>query len=107
MSINIPNEAEDLLDLDAADSATMYLREIGDHELLTAEEEIALGQQLESGKAALRELALADASLDPIRRGELEQQADEGERARRRLVECNLRLVLSVARRYRGRGLSF
>src|SRR5262249_34698893 len=69
--------------------------------------EVELGQELEAGKAALRELALTDESLDPIRRCELEVQAERAERARRRLVECNLRLVASVANRYRGRGLAF
>jgi RNA polymerase primary sigma factor len=94
--------------LGAEDGAgALYLREIGNHELLTAEEEVVLGQRLEAGKAAMRELAVADAGLDADRRAELERLADEGDRARRRLIECNLRLVVSVARRYLGRGLSF
>jgi RNA polymerase primary sigma factor len=88
-------------------AGAMYLREIAHHELLTAQEEVSLAQRLEAGKAALRELATADESLDPDYRFELEQQAEDGERARRRLIECNLRLVVSVARRYLGRGLSF
>jgi RNA polymerase primary sigma factor len=88
-------------------AGAMYLREIAHHELLTAQEEVSLAQRLEAGKAALRELATIDESLDPDRRFELEQQAEDGERARRRLIECNLRLVVSVARRYLGRGLSF
>src|ERR1700704_6186970 len=85
----------------------MYLREIAHHELLTAQEEVSLAQRLEGGKAALRELATADETLVSSRRMELEHQAEDGERARRRLIECNLRLVVSVARRYLGRGLSF
>src|SRR3954468_16014716 len=88
-------------------AGAMYLREIAHHELLTAQEEVSLAQRLEAGKAALRELATADESLDSDYRFELEQQAEDGERARRRLIECNLRLVVSVARRYLGRGLSF
>ena len=89
----------------SADSGAMYLREIARHELLTAQEEVSLAQRLEAGKAALRELATADASLDPNCRAELEQQVEDGERARQRLVECNLRLVVSIARRYLGRGV--
>jgi RNA polymerase primary sigma factor len=89
------------------DAGAMYLREIAHHELLNAQEEVSLAQHLEAGKAALRELATADASLDPNYRLELEQQAERGERARRRLVECNLRLVVSIARRYLGRGVPF
>ena len=91
----------------AADAGATYLREIARHELLTAEEEVSLAQRLQAGKAALHELATADESLDPDRRFQLEQLADDGERARRRLIECNLRLVVSVARRYLGRGLPF
>ena len=85
----------------------MYLREIAHHELLTAQEEVSLAQRLEAGKAALRELATADETLDAEHRIELEHLVEDGERARRRLIECNLRLVVSVARRYLGRGLSF
>ncbi|MBV9580489.1 MAG: sigma-70 family RNA polymerase sigma factor [Chloroflexi bacterium] len=91
----------------AGDAGAMYLREIADHELLNAEQEVALAQRLEAGKAALRELAAADDSLEAERRLELEEQVEDGNRARRRLIECNLRLVVSVARRYLGRGLSF
>jgi RNA polymerase primary sigma factor len=88
-------------------AGAMYLREIAHHELLTAQEEVALSQRLEAGKAALKELATAGPELEFERRAELERQAAEGEKARRRLIECNLRLVVSVARRYLGRGLSF
>ena len=88
-------------------AGAMYLREIAHHELLTAQEEVSLAQRLEGGKAALRELATADDSLESERRIELEHQAEDGEKTRRRLIECNLRLVVSVARRYLGRGLSF
>jgi RNA polymerase primary sigma factor len=89
------------------DAGAMYLREIAHHELLSAQEEVSLARRLEAGNAALRELAMADASLDPNYRVALEQQAEDGERARRRLVECNLRLVVSIARRYLGRGVPF
>jgi RNA polymerase primary sigma factor len=91
----------------AGDAGAMYLREIANHDLLTAGEEVTLAQQLEEGKAAMRTLATADDSLDPLDRLDLERKAEEGDRARRRLIECNLRLVVSVARRYLGRGVSF
>src|SRR5437763_10738309 len=82
----------------AGGAGAMYLREIAHHELLTAQEEVSLAQRLEGGKAALRELATADENLEALHRLELEQKAEDGERARRRLIECNLRLVVSVAR---------
>jgi RNA polymerase primary sigma factor len=85
----------------------MYLREIAHHELLAAHEEVALAQRLEAGKAAIKELATADDTLDAHNRAELTRLADDGELARRRLIECNLRLVASVARRYLGRKVSF
>lgn len=88
-------------------AGAMYLREIAAHELLSASQEVLLAQQLELGKAAGHELATADDTLDADRRQELEQQANAGDRARQRLIECNLRLVVSVARRYIGRGLPF
>src|SRR5438309_6971512 len=74
-------------------AGAMYLREIAHHELLTAQEEVSLAQRLESGKAALRELATADETLESDHRIDLERVAEDGERARRRLIECNLRLV--------------
>jgi RNA polymerase primary sigma factor len=91
----------------SGDAGAMYLREIAHHELLTAQEEVRLAQRLEAGKAALRELAAADGTQDAARRIALERLAEDGDRARRRLIECNLRLVVSVARRYLDRGLSF
>ena len=89
----------------ASDADAMYLREIAHHELLSAQDEVSLAQRLEAGKAALRELASADECFDADHRVDLEQQAEDGELARRRLIECNLRLVVSAARRYLGRGV--
>jgi RNA polymerase primary sigma factor len=84
----------------------MYLREIANHELLTPQSEVDLAQRIEHGRAAAAELA-ADAKPDEARRLELDVLVEDGEAARRRLIECNLRLVVSVTRRYLGRGLSF
>jgi DNA-directed RNA polymerase sigma subunit (sigma70/sigma32) len=85
----------------------MYLAEIANHELLSAQEEVVLAQQLEAGVSAQHQLVAAEASLGPADRLWLEQAARDDERARHRLIECNLRLVVSVARRYVGHGLSF
>jgi RNA polymerase primary sigma factor len=86
-------------------ATAMYLREIAQYELLAASEEVSLAQRIEASKVALTELA-ADANMDDGQRTELERLVEDGGQARRRLIECNLRLVVSVARRYLGHRLS-
>jgi RNA polymerase sigma factor (sigma-70 family) len=81
----------------------LYLDEIGRHRLLTAEDEVRLSQAYEAGLDARRRLA-AGAADDPARPG-LEALAERGERARRKMIESNLRLVVSIARRYTATGL--
>jgi RNA polymerase primary sigma factor len=81
----------------------LYLDEIGRHRLLTAEDEIELSQAYEAGLDARRKLAAA-AAEDPGC-SELEAIAERGEWARRTMIESNLRLVVSIARRYAATGL--
>src|SRR5262245_54159279 len=69
----------------------MYLREIARHDLLTAQEEVCLAQQLERGRTAAAQL-VATAARSSMYRLELERLAAEGAAARLRLIECNLRL---------------
>jgi RNA polymerase primary sigma factor len=85
--------------------AALYLREISQTPLLTAEEEVELAKQLEAGTEAKERLAAG--AVDDTERDQLEEAVRVGEAARRRLIESNLRLVVSVARRYLGRGLLF
>jgi RNA polymerase primary sigma factor len=90
------------------DPVRMYLREIGRVPLLTARDEVELAQAMEAGKQALylrMELA-SRGQLDSERDRELRKQIEAGERARHRLAESNLRLVVSVAKKYIGRGMS-
>jgi len=84
------------LDVEASldDPVRMYLREIGRVPLLTAEEEVRLAQRMERGKAERLKAT-------PSRR-----IMEDGEEAQRRLTEANLRLVVSVAKKYIGRGMS-
>jgi RNA polymerase primary sigma factor len=85
-------------------NAAIYFRDISATTLLTAEEEIELAQQIERGEDAKRELHL-EAELAEEARDNLADVLTIGERARGRLTEANLRLVVSVARKYLNRGL--
>ncbi|WP_370325361.1 RNA polymerase sigma factor RpoD [Euzebya sp.] len=87
------------------DPVRMYLREIGQVELLTAEEEVDLAKRYEAGLAAGIRLAAIGDRLDPASRRQLLRMQRGGERAKARLVEANLRLVVSIAKRYVGRGM--
>jgi RNA polymerase primary sigma factor len=86
------------------DSVRLYLREIGRVPLLTAAEEVELAQAIERGRMALE--LLSDPDLPRERRVELRRLAARGEGARAHMIEANLRLVVSVAKKYTGRGLS-
>jgi RNA polymerase primary sigma factor len=85
-------------------NAAIYFRDISAVTLLTAEEEIELAQQIERGEDAKRE-EHNHQHLTEEQRDDLEAAVREGERARSRLTEANLRLVVSVARKYLNRGL--
>ena len=86
-------------------AGAMYLREIANHELLTIQDEVALARRMEAGREAAARLETEE--LDELTREHLERIREDGERARRHLIESNLRLVVSVSRRYLNRGLSF
>jgi RNA polymerase primary sigma factor len=87
-----------------ADSVAMYLREIARIALLTAEQEVILGRLITMGQEAHAELRRT--SVSPARRRRLTRQVQRGEEARAMLVRANLRLVVSIAKRYLGTGLS-
>jgi|YelNatPaOPRAMG01_1025707.scaffolds.fasta_scaffold00944_3 RNA polymerase primary sigma factor len=83
----------------------IYLREISKFPMLTPEEEKELGVLIQRGRMAMHRLKKGDVS--PIEKARLEAQVRAGEMAKRRLVQSNLRLVVSIAKHYLGRGLSF
>ncbi len=100
------------------DPVRMYLKEIGKVPLLNAEEEIELAQKMEAGAVAKEKIAILekrlDGGLDEVEAGEireeiknLQRDLDAGDVAKKRLAEANLRLVVSIAKRYVGRGMLF
>jgi len=89
-----------------SDSVRLYLQEIGETSLLTMEEEVWLAKRMERGKIAEERLANGDYASE-AERAELLADKEDGEKARAHLIQANLRLVVSVAKKYVGRGLSF
>jgi RNA polymerase primary sigma factor len=89
-----------------ADPVKDYLRQIGKVPLLNAEQEVELAKRIEAGLFAEQKLNAGE-RLAPRLRRELQVVAEDGRRARNHLLEANLRLVVSVAKRYTGRGMLF
>ena len=87
------------------EALALYLQEIGRVPLLTAADEVRLAQAFERGREAAERLAQASCPLSEAERQALEQEVREGDAARVHLTDANLRLVVSVARRYSNRGL--
>ena len=103
-----PNSMVDSFGTD--DPVRMYLKEIGKVNLLSSDEEIELAQAMDAGNAAkaqLEELQSAGEEIPAEVRAELDKAIKRGERAKQRLAEANLRLVVSIAKRYVGRGMQF
>ncbi len=91
------------------DPVRMYLKEIGKVPLLTAEQEVMLAKRIEAGLHATETLDAEAAGTEPLgdsRRAGLQAVQRDGELARRQLTEANLRLVVSIAKRYVGRGMA-
>ena len=90
-----------------ADPVKDYLKQIGKVPLLNAEQEVELAKRIEAGLFAEEKLAKAAEALPPGQRIDIEWIAEDGRRAKNHLVEANLRLVVSLAKRYTGRGMLF
>jgi RNA polymerase primary sigma factor len=96
----------------SSDPVRMYLKEIGRVPLLSGAEEVSLAKRIEAGTLASVRLAELEASflestIDAAERRRLEWAVDDGEIAKRTLIQANLRLVVSIAKRYVGRGMLF
>ncbi|HHT39598.1 MAG TPA: RNA polymerase sigma factor RpoD [Acholeplasmataceae bacterium] len=91
------------------DPVRMYLKEIGRIPLLVAEEEVNFAMRVESGKMAQKELeeAREQGTLTDQKRVQLEQMIEDGLIAKTKLIEANYRLVVSIAKKYVGRGMLF
>lgn len=99
------------------DPVRMYLKEIGKVPLLSADEEIELAQNMEDGAVAIEKINVLKGRLDGTSEEEkaeikeeiktLQRDVDKGADAKKRLAEANLRLVVSIAKRYVGRGMLF
>src|SRR4030042_920706 len=94
-----------LANIDTDDTIGLYLKEVGRVPLLTAEEEVQLAQRIERGRLAREELAKGSVSLR--RRDEPQRLIEHGWLAREHLITANSRLVISVAKKYMGRGVPF
>ena len=94
-----------LANIDTDDTIGLYLKEVGRVPLLTAEEEVELAQRIERGRLAREELARGN--VTPRRRQELQMLIEDGWAAREHLITANSRLVISVAKKYMGRGVPF
>jgi RNA polymerase primary sigma factor len=88
------------------DAVRLYLNEIGQVDLLTPESEVDLAKRVDAGRAASAVLD-SPVELSPERRARLRRIERTGRRAKQQLTEANLRLVVSIAKRYLGRGLQF
>ncbi len=95
----------DLSAIDIDDSISLYLKEIGQVPLLTAEEEVRLAKRMERGRRARRNLYRVEATDG--NRERLQKLVEEGKAAQEHLVKANSRLVVSVAKKYIGRGVPF
>src|SRR5437764_891764 len=91
------------------DGVRQYLQELGNHSLLTAEDEVRLGEVMAAGRVAAAELAQREErgdEADEIRMRALQAAVLSGDEARTRFIAANLRLVVSIAKRYQTSGLS-
>ena len=92
------------VDRDDEDLVRLYLTDIGQYRLLTKDDEVRLATAIEAAKEAIEALA-GSADVTPAKKRELRRTARQGEEAERQFVESNLRLLVSIAKKYQASGL--
>src|SRR5687768_10593511 len=97
--------AKERVERDEEDLVRLYLTDIGQYALLTKDDEVRLAQAIEVGNAARTEVEKKGKDLTPARRRELRRQVQAGDDAQRAFVQSNLRLVVSIAKKYQASGL--
>ncbi len=97
--------AKERLERDDEDLVRLYLTDIGQYPLLTKDDEVRLAQAIEAGRDAEADVATAPKGLTPAKKRELRRTALEGEQAQQTFVQSNLRLVVSIAKKYQASGL--
>ncbi len=97
--------AKERVERDEEDLVRLYLTDIGQYPLLTKDDEVRLAQTIEGGRDAELELAAKVKELTPAKRRELKRKIQTGEQAQQTFVQSNLRLVVSIAKKYQASGL--
>ena len=97
--------AKERVERDEEDLVRLYLTDIGQYPLLTKDDEVRLAQQIEAGNTAREELDAGGKKLTPAKKRELRRCARHGDEAQRTFVQSNLRLVVSIAKKYQASGL--
>jgi len=101
------DNAFDLSGISSDDTVGLYLKEMAQVPLLTTEEEVELARRLEEGYRAAEKLEKANGNLSPEQREQLRLIVSDGLAAREHLIKANTRLVVSIAKKYIGRGVPF
>jgi RNA polymerase sigma factor (sigma-70 family) len=97
--------AKERVERDEEDLVRLYLTDIGQYPLLTKDDEVRLAQQIERGNEARTDMEAGGKGLTPAKKRELRRTAREGDDAQRTFVQSNLRLVVSIAKKYQASGL--
>jgi RNA polymerase sigma factor (sigma-70 family) len=97
--------AKERIERDDEDLVRLYLTDIGQYPLLTKDDEVRLAQAIEAGRAAEGDVAKAPKGLTTAKKRELRRAVMEGEQAQQTFVQSNLRLVVSIAKKYQASGL--